>query len=175
MNSYIKLIWILINFINITLLVIDEYKKYNKLDIYFVIITIFLIGFKTIFTIFCDKFDIFGNTILVIYSFWFDNYFKYWICSLSIFICCISINDTIIQIRIHLTENTDQIIPQQHVPIIITNVHISNPIDCCICLDYIVQTNSGKLQKCGHIFHKDCIEQWFIVDPNLRCPMCRDK
>lgn len=162
------------NFITIILLVIDDFKKYNyNFDSYSVLIIIFII-FEIICIIFCDKYflNIFGNTILVIYSICFDNYFKYWIISLSIFICCISINDLAIQIRIHLTENTDQIFPSQ--TIIITNVHISNPVDCCICLDYINQNNSGKLQKCGHIFHKDCIEQWFIVDPNLRCPMCRD-
>ena len=40
---------------------------------------------------------------------------------------------------------------------------------CIICLDILNNTHSIVLSKCGHIHHKDCIEQC------KSCPLCRDE
>ncbi len=43
---------------------------------------------------------------------------------------------------------------------------------CCICLDNIKSKQNSKL-ICGHIFHSDCILDWFRSSKNT-CPLCKD-
>lgn len=43
-----------------------------------------------------------------------------------------------------------------------------NEENCCICMDKL--ESPKRLQKCGHIFCKDCIEQYFQYKP--ACPSC---
>ncbi|XP_062591829.1 uncharacterized protein LOC134253316 isoform X4 [Saccostrea cucullata] len=40
--------------------------------------------------------------------------------------------------------------------------------NCCVCMD--TPTNPKRLKKCGHIFCKECIEQYFEYKPV--CPRC---
>lgn len=50
-------------------------------------------------------------------------------------------------------------------------VHIrcKTSIECPICYDTI---SSGKrVLKCGHAFHKTCVDSW--IDRKGTCPMCR--
>lgn len=45
---------------------------------------------------------------------------------------------------------------------------------CPICYDeYKINQYKRILDKCGHIFHKKCVDKWFVNHPNLECPMCR--
>ncbi|UXI17879.1 hypothetical protein NH340_JMT03822 [Sarcoptes scabiei] len=48
---------------------------------------------------------------------------------------------------------------------------------CVICTD--PWTNDGPHQlctlKCGHLFGKSCIENWFKVTSNAKCPQCNKK
>ena len=44
--------------------------------------------------------------------------------------------------------------------------------DCPICLEKITLKSSDKLE-CGHLFHKDCLDKWFMN--NYTCPMCRSE
>ena len=39
---------------------------------------------------------------------------------------------------------------------------------CTIC-SYILEIKPNTTTKCGHTFHKDCLEQW-----NKPCPLCRE-
>lgn len=49
-----------------------------------------------------------------------------------------------------------------------SNVPVSNET-CAICQDTIV--NATRIRQCGHVFHENCISQWFSM--NTRCPVCR--
>lgn len=42
--------------------------------------------------------------------------------------------------------------------------------DCPICYDAILRNDNRKL-KCGHVFHKSCVDEW--VSRKGTCPMCR--
>merc|ERR1712096_101331 len=41
---------------------------------------------------------------------------------------------------------------------------------CAICLD-VIENDTRKVLQCGHQFHKDCIDEWFISKET--CPICR--
>lgn len=52
---------------------------------------------------------------------------------------------------------------------------------CAICLEKIIDISSGstmnpmipKVLKCGHTFHRGCINQAFNTSGNSKCPTCR--
>ena len=45
---------------------------------------------------------------------------------------------------------------------------------CPICYDeYKANQYKRVLEKCGHTFHKKCVDKWFVNHPNLECPLCR--
>lgn len=178
MNGYLNSIYVCLNLATLVLFIINDAKMTveDNFDKYFILVLAFIVSFF-LSNIICESIcflKLSGNIILTVYSFCFDNYFKVWICSISVTTFFINLIDIILCLKRTLREEREyhlSIIPVQ--PVIVTNVIILNPTECCICLDDITENNSGKLEKCGHIFHKNCIEQWFIVDPNLRCPLCR--
>lgn len=44
---------------------------------------------------------------------------------------------------------------------------------CLVCLcDFEAAEEARKLVKCGHFFHKECIDQWLTTGRNS-CPLCR--
>lgn len=64
-------------------------------------------------------------------------------------------------------------------------VHLKWEDQCSICLDtleYIFKDNPEFTEEdvvrkitampCGHVFHKNCIVEWFIVG-RFSCPVCR--
>ena len=45
---------------------------------------------------------------------------------------------------------------------------------CSICHDnYQIGQYKRVLEKCNHVFHKKCVDKWFVSNPNLECPLCR--
>lgn len=49
--------------------------------------------------------------------------------------------------------------------------------DCCpICMEQYIAGTYKRTTKCGHVFHKKCIDKWFKKEcPNYICPVCRCK
>lgn len=45
--------------------------------------------------------------------------------------------------------------------------------NCMICLEVIKSDDDAHLTKCSHIFHHDCIIEWFKNSD--QCPNCRTK
>ena len=43
--------------------------------------------------------------------------------------------------------------------------------DCSICLDRLQLSNNLIILKCKHIYHKNCIREWF--NQSTKCPICR--
>lgn len=53
--------------------------------------------------------------------------------------------------------------------------HIYEADDCRICLDNFESDNQCLLLKCGHIFHKKCLEDWNHKAAGEDCPLCRTR
>jgi len=54
------------------------------------------------------------------------------------------------------------------------NLEINKNVCCAICLDSIYnQVNIIYIKSCKHIFHSDCILNWYKI--KLDCPCCRKK
>ena len=50
---------------------------------------------------------------------------------------------------------------------------ISEEDQCAICMEQFLDEKNSvlKLNKCNHLFHKDCIRKWTL--DNQTCPICR--
>ncbi len=46
---------------------------------------------------------------------------------------------------------------------------LDKPSDCSIC--YEALDNNDKPTKCGHWYHKKCVDKW--LETNTNCPICR--
>jgi len=42
---------------------------------------------------------------------------------------------------------------------------------CVICLDPVQGTDEVHQIKCRHVFHRECLEKWYLHD-NFDCPLC---
>ena len=69
------------------------------------------------------------------------------------------------------TEENYKFLNISHIDNVLGEASECSTVHCCgICLE----NTSGKiscLPKCGHVFHKDCVDQWFLI--NSKCPTCR--
>lgn len=54
------------------------------------------------------------------------------------------------------------------------DVTITEPVTCSICQEEMGPNTShvSRLRSCGHHFHGDCINSWFLM--STRCPVCRN-
>lgn len=52
-------------------------------------------------------------------------------------------------------------------------IGISSEARCLVCLcDFEEDEEARNLVKCGHLFHRECIDQWLTTGRNS-CPLCR--
>lgn len=45
-------------------------------------------------------------------------------------------------------------------------------VECCICLDDIIQNNNVRILPCMHKYHDKCIERW--LEFKISCPLCKN-
>jgi hypothetical protein len=52
----------------------------------------------------------------------------------------------------------------------LSGTYLSRP--CAICQDTLIPNDiCRRLRACGHVYHKSCIDQWYLR--SVRCPTCR--
>lgn len=42
--------------------------------------------------------------------------------------------------------------------------------ECLICLEYMIKGDKIKILECGHVYHYNCIKEWF--KRKRECPLC---
>ncbi len=65
-------------------------------------------------------------------------------------------------------QNLNQNLLKNNLPVIIIT-DLNNEI-CSICLEQFVINDKINKLDCEHMFHKECLDEWFI---NNNCPLCR--
>jgi len=54
-----------------------------------------------------------------------------------------------------------------------TRVELAHQERCLVCLsDFGEGEDARRLNKCDHLFHRECIDQWLMKGRNS-CPLCR--
>ncbi|KAI8882519.1 hypothetical protein K501DRAFT_285819 [Backusella circina FSU 941] len=43
---------------------------------------------------------------------------------------------------------------------------------CLVCLDEFINTQTVRILKCRHVFHRECVDRWLCESHNS-CPVCR--
>lgn len=72
----------------------------------------------------------------------------------------------------HIKELIQNNIPR-HKVLNKNNEIIKNKEECVICANEY-KTRQWIIElECGHIFHKKCIDKWFIKSREMKCPFCR--
>lgn len=52
----------------------------------------------------------------------------------------------------------------------LSGAYLSRP--CAICQDTLIPNDiCRRLRACGHVYHRSCIDQWYLR--SVRCPTCR--
>jgi len=46
--------------------------------------------------------------------------------------------------------------------------------ECSICFEQISDKDAKKT-SCEHIFHQNCLDQWYVTSKHKNCPVCRKK
>lgn len=91
--------------------------------------------------------------------------------NISDFFLNINEEDSILEIHRTVARmlDFDTVSEKMKPPVTQVVVPCNEDFECTICLNS--STCGGKL-KCGHVFHENCIHQWFKVTNT--CPNCRD-
>ena len=65
-------------------------------------------------------------------------------------------------------------------PTISENLNISHfepnsdeEVECSVCLCKILEGEEIRVLRCGHLYHRDCLDRWVGFE-NETCPLCRD-
>ncbi|KAJ5514052.1 hypothetical protein N7463_003604 [Penicillium fimorum] len=55
------------------------------------------------------------------------------------------------------------------------NLGLSEAVDgqfvCAVCLEQVDRTQEIRELRCLHVFHRECLEKWFLGD-HFNCPLC---
>ena len=50
--------------------------------------------------------------------------------------------------------------------------HEANETQCVVCLGNLVEGDCARRLKCGHAFHRRCVDMWLIATRKNFCPTC---
>ncbi|KAJ5137341.1 uncharacterized protein N7443_010366 [Penicillium atrosanguineum] len=54
-------------------------------------------------------------------------------------------------------------------------MNLSDAVDsqfvCVVCLEQVNRTEEIRELRCLHVFHRECLEKWFLGD-HFNCPLC---
>lgn len=63
----------------------------------------------------------------------------------------------------------------ESIPVHVQGDSSSSDESCSICLaEYKVGEEVRAMPKCGHAFHKECVDRWLLTRSSF-CPTCRDQ
>jgi hypothetical protein len=48
-----------------------------------------------------------------------------------------------------------------------------NNDSCCICRESYYNGHKLSAPQCGHVYHKKCLNRWFVESNDRKCPTCR--
>lgn len=51
---------------------------------------------------------------------------------------------------------------------------IGKDVDCAVCLCKMKEREEIRVLKCEHVFHRDCLDTWWVGFNRATCPLCRD-
>jgi len=83
---------------------------------------------------------------------------------LSFLLACMTNNDN----NNNNNNNLNINLLKNNLPII--KIKNANNEICTICLENFLINDKINILGCNHIFHKECLDNWFI---NNNCPLCR--
>ncbi len=99
---------------------------------------------------------------------------------LLIGVICLSNTISILVIVIYISQKKKNELPVEVnkdniIEITIDSIHNlvnrTTQNDCSICLETNIVVEDQTLLKCGHLFHRECINKSFQI--KMECPMCR--
>jgi len=53
-------------------------------------------------------------------------------------------------------------------------MNVKETKECSICFEQISDKDAKKT-SCEHIFHRNCLDQWYVTSKHKNCPICRKK
>lgn len=53
------------------------------------------------------------------------------------------------------------------------NGHKYNNMECAVCLSKLEEWEEMRELRCGHLYHKACLDGWFGAHYRATCPLCR--
>jgi len=65
----------------------------------------------------------------------------------------------------------DKYFCDNHVPINFEEIFKDG---CSICGKEQLKIDELKVLQCNHVWHRECINKWFINRDNYSCPLCRN-
>ncbi|KAK1316292.1 putative E3 ubiquitin-protein ligase RHA2B [Acorus calamus] len=54
------------------------------------------------------------------------------------------------------------------------SVQPHEPVECVVCLCEMAQADEVGGLRCGHVFHRICLERWLEHRWRSSCPLCKD-
>lgn len=51
----------------------------------------------------------------------------------------------------------------------------ASSVGCRVCLSRFEDGEGARKLRCGHVFHRECVDTWVVQKQRATCPLCRRK